>query len=96
MLYEASRAMLSVSYWHVPLQVDDSRKTLSCAVTELLKDIQQERQSHQQSSDQPWVEPQLGVFVVHNKQREKLGQLPEDIMRNRWATSVELDQQAPF
>jgi hypoxanthine phosphoribosyltransferase len=67
-------------------QVDDSRKTLSCAVTELLRDIQQEQQQHMRTQpDQPWVAPELGVFVVHNKQRPKLAQLPEDLMKDRCA-----------
>jgi hypothetical protein len=65
-------------------QVDDSRKTLSCAVTELQKDIEQERQQHEAAHpDTPWDAPEIGVFVVHNKQRMKLAQLPESIMRNR-------------
>jgi hypothetical protein len=68
------------------LQVDDSRKTLSCAVTELLKDIQLEQQQHEQEHPgRPWAAPDLGIFVVHNKQRKKLAQLPDSIMQNRCA-----------
>lgn len=65
-------------------QVDDSRKTLSCAVTELLRDIEQERQQHEAAHPHtPWDAPDLGVFVVHNKQRTKLAQLPDSVMKDR-------------
>jgi hypothetical protein len=75
------------------LQVDDSRKTLACAVTELLQDIQLEQQQHEHAHpDMPWAAPDLGIFVVHNKQRKKLGQLPDSIMQNRCArVTIALD-----
>lgn len=70
-------------------QVDDSRKTLACAVTELQRDILHEQQQHAQAHpDKPWAAPQLGVFVVHNKQRAKLAQLPEELMENRCAAAA--------
>lgn len=57
---------------------------MCCAVSELQKDIQQEQQQHKKMlPDKPWLEPQLGVFVVHNKQRAKLAELPEDLMNHR-------------
>lgn len=54
-------------------------------MTELLKDVEAERQQHEATQpDTPWQEPQLGIFVVHNKQvKKKLAQLPEDIMQHR-------------
>jgi hypothetical protein len=72
-------------------EVDDSRKTLSCAVTELLKDIQLEQQQHEQEHPgRPWAAPDLGIFVVHNKQRKKLAQLPDSIMQNRYFAAAEV------
>ena len=60
-------------------------------MTELLSDIRQEQQQHQQvAPDQPWVQPELGVFVVHNKQRPKLAQLPDDILRDRCVLTLTL------
>ncbi|KAI0821569.1 hypothetical protein BC629DRAFT_1579076 [Irpex lacteus] len=43
-------------------EIDDSRKTLQYAVSELKKD-----------------RTEFGIFVVHNKRKEKLGKLPEDL-----------------
>jgi hypoxanthine phosphoribosyltransferase len=67
-------------------QVDDSRRTLACAVSELEADIERERAQHEATSgpgSSPWQAPQLGVFVVHNKQREKRAALPADLMQHR-------------
>jgi hypoxanthine phosphoribosyltransferase len=80
------------------LQVDDSRKTLAHAVAELHADIAAEREAFLQTADSSgangssngsngssssWVEPELGIFVLHNKLRPKLAELPEEIMHNR-------------
>jgi hypoxanthine phosphoribosyltransferase len=78
------------------LQVDDSRKTLAHAVAELHADIAAEREaflrtadssgangSNGSSSSSSWVEPELGIFVLHNKLRPKLADLPDDIMHKR-------------
>jgi hypoxanthine phosphoribosyltransferase len=35
------------------------------------------------SGEAAWVEPQLGVFVLHNKLRPKLAELPESLMHCR-------------
>jgi hypothetical protein len=35
------------------------------------------------SSSSSWVEPELGIFVLHNKLRPKLADLPEEIMQKR-------------
>jgi hypothetical protein len=35
------------------------------------------------SSSSSWVEPELGIFVLHNKLRPKLSDLPEEIMQKR-------------
>lgn len=62
-------------------------------MTELLQDIQLEQQQHEHAHpDRPWAAPDLGIFVVHNKQRKKLGQLPDSIMQNRCArVTIALD-----
>lgn len=66
------------------LQVDDSRKTLAHAVSELEQDIEAERLQHKKSNPgQPWHAPELGVFVLHNKLRPKLAGLPDHVMNSR-------------
>jgi hypoxanthine phosphoribosyltransferase len=78
------------------LQVDDSRKTLAHAVAEIQADIAAERSAFLQTADSSgsngtgigsssssWVEPELGIFVLHNKLRPKLAELPEEIMQSR-------------
>ncbi|KAL7416910.1 hypothetical protein BDY24DRAFT_378680 [Mrakia frigida] len=60
-------------------EVDDSRKTLSYAVTELLKDI--EKLTAELSPEEAATHPptQIAVFVVHNKLIPKLGELPANV-----------------
>lgn len=59
-------------------EVDDSRTTLEYAVRELLVDINaQTQEARAQGQDVP--DTQLGVFVIHNKQRPKKGVLPAGV-----------------
>lgn len=64
-------------------EVDDTRKTLSYAVAELAKDIEHQRVAYEAKKaegDAEWEAPKLGVFVVHNKLKDKSGQLPQELL----------------
>ncbi|KAJ2961237.1 hypothetical protein NQZ79_g3551 [Umbelopsis isabellina] len=61
-------------------EVDDTRQTLSYAVQELLRDIEKQ----QRESDNP-APTKLGVFVLHNKIKQKKASLPDEIMKNYFA-----------
>ncbi|UJR31561.1 hypothetical protein I4U23_019048 [Adineta vaga] len=61
-------------------EVDETRTTLSYAVSELEKDIAKQRES----STQEWIEPKLGIFVVHNKSIPKRGKLPDNLMKDSY------------
>ncbi|KAG8929177.1 hypoxanthine-guanine phosphoribosyltransferase [Tulasnella sp. 418] len=59
-------------------EVDDSRSTLSYAVSELQKDVETQLLAlpeHERESKRT----KFAVFVVHNKLKEKVAQLPPDI-----------------
>ncbi|KAI0305889.1 PRTase-like protein [Multifurca ochricompacta] len=59
-------------------EVDDSRKTLQYAVSELRKDVEKAIQllpEHERDD----AKSQFAVFVVHNKLKTKLGSIPSDI-----------------
>lgn len=64
-------------------EVDETRTTLSYAVNELEKDIEKQRISSIENNEQ-WIEPKLGVFVVHNKTIAKRHILPEHIMKDAY------------
>jgi len=69
-------------------EVDDSRRTLDYAVSELNKDISAQALKLGRKD-----ETVFGVFVVHNKDKHKEGELPERVMRNRyWAGQTTGDQ----
>ncbi|KAH9066682.1 PRTase-like protein [Lactarius vividus] len=59
-------------------EVDDSRKTLQYAVSELHKDADNALQSLPHYKREG-AKTKFAVFVVHNKLKPKLGSLPEDI-----------------
>ncbi|OJT01888.1 Hypoxanthine-guanine phosphoribosyltransferase [Trametes pubescens] len=59
-------------------EVDDSRKTLHYAVTELQQDVEREL-ALLPESEREAKRTKFAVFVVHNKLKPKLGQLPDDI-----------------
>lgn len=68
-------------------EVDDTRKTLHYAVAELAKDVVKQRAEYEAQrgpEDPAWKEPNLGVFVVHNKIKDKAGSLPPDLLESRY------------
>ncbi|KAK7905523.1 hypoxanthine-guanine phosphoribosyltransferase [Exophiala xenobiotica] len=65
-------------------EVDDTRQTLEYAVKELEKDVETARQL--QGSSQ---KTKFSIFVLHNKDKVKKGQLPEDMVNeNRYLAAV--------
>jgi uncharacterized protein len=70
-------------------EVDETRTTLSYAVRELSKDIDEQRRvAHETNAE--WIEPKLGVFVVHNKRATKRADLPEELMRQSYFVGEEV------
>ncbi|EIW58633.1 PRTase-like protein [Trametes versicolor FP-101664 SS1] len=59
-------------------EVDDSRKTLHYAVTELQQDVEREL-ALLPESEREAKRTKFAVFVVHNKLKPKLGEIPSDI-----------------
>ncbi|CAF2711813.1 unnamed protein product [Rotaria sp. Silwood2] len=64
-------------------EVDETRTTLSYAVKELEKDIEKQRNVSKENNEE-WIEPKLGVFVVHNKTIPKRANLPENLMKDSY------------
>ncbi|OAX43918.1 PRTase-like protein [Rhizopogon vinicolor AM-OR11-026] len=58
-------------------EIDDSRKTLQYALSELHKDVESELQLLPES-ERDSKRTKFAVFVVHNKLKLKLGELPPD------------------
>jgi hypoxanthine phosphoribosyltransferase len=71
-------------------EVADTRTTLAFAVEELKKDIEAEEIRHGMKPGES--NTVLGVFVLHNKLKEKKRGLPKDIMENYFA-AVEMPDQ---
>lgn len=61
-------------------EVDDTRTTLHYAVSELKKDV--EMQAREKGVDPGLTK--FGVFVLHDKQKEKKADLPEEIMNGNY------------
>ncbi|PCH44214.1 PRTase-like protein [Wolfiporia cocos MD-104 SS10] len=59
-------------------EVDDSRKTLHYAISELQKDVERELLALPEA-ERDAQRTKFAVFVVHNKLKPKLAQLPESI-----------------
>ncbi|EGO22079.1 hypothetical protein SERLADRAFT_472396 [Serpula lacrymans var. lacrymans S7.9] len=59
-------------------EVDDSRKTLHYALTELQKDVELELAAFPES-ERDALRTKFAIFVVHNKLKPKFAQLPPDI-----------------
>ncbi|EER44769.1 xanthine phosphoribosyltransferase [Histoplasma capsulatum H143] len=59
-------------------EVDDTRTTLEYAVRELQKDVQ----VAQQQLGREGETTTFSVFVLHNKNKDKKGTLPTDMMEN--------------
>lgn len=64
-------------------EVDETRTTLSYAINELMNDISKQKAQVAETNEQ-WIEPKLGVFVVHNKMLAKRANLPEEIMKDAY------------
>ncbi|CAF3763115.1 unnamed protein product [Rotaria sp. Silwood1] len=62
-------------------EVDETRTTLNYAIKELEKDIEKQRILSKENHEE-WIEPKLGIFVVHNKTIPKRANLPEYIMKD--------------
>ncbi|KAG5637749.1 hypothetical protein H0H81_003387 [Sphagnurus paluster] len=59
-------------------EVDDTRKTLNYALTELQKDVEVELLNYPESEREALrAETKFAIFVVHNKRKPKLAELPE-------------------
>ncbi|ETI21153.1 hypothetical protein G647_07497 [Cladophialophora carrionii CBS 160.54] len=65
-------------------EVDDTRTTLEYAVKELEKDVETARQQLGRTE-----KTKFSIFVLHNKDKEKKGKLPEDMVNeNRYLAAV--------
>jgi len=60
-------------------EVDDTRTTLDYAVRELQKDVEAVSKRLGRESE----ETKLSVFVLHNKDKDKKGSLPEDMITSK-------------
>ncbi|KAF3901884.1 hypothetical protein ABW21_db0201468 [Orbilia brochopaga] len=58
-------------------EVDDTRTTLQYAVQELQKDVKEQSAKLGRSE-----KTNFSIFVLHNKDKEKRGKLPEDIVES--------------
>lgn len=56
-------------------EVDDTRTTLEYAVRELEKDVEQARKQLGRTE-----QTKFSIFVLHNKDKQKKGHLPQDMM----------------
>jgi len=59
-------------------EVDDTRTTLEYAVRELEKDVEQARQQLGRTE-----QTKFSIFVLHNKDKEKKGHLPKDMIDDK-------------
>jgi hypoxanthine phosphoribosyltransferase len=66
-------------------EVDDTRTTLEYAVRELQKDVETAQQKLGRSDEKTT----FSIFVLHNKDKEKKGHLPSDMLdENRYLAAV--------
>lgn len=69
-------------------EVDDTRTTLEYAVKELQKDVEEARRKL--GSDE---KTEFGIFVLHNKDKQKRGIIPADVTSGRyWAARTVGDE----
>jgi hypoxanthine phosphoribosyltransferase len=61
-------------------EVDDTRTTLEYAVRELEKDVIEA----QKKSGREGEKTTFSIFVLHNKDKQKKGVLPEDVVQGRY------------
>ncbi|KAG0195436.1 hypoxanthine-guanine phosphoribosyltransferase, partial [Mortierella sp. GBA43] len=66
-------------------EVDDTRRTLAYAVRELTRDLLME------GKEVP--ETKIGVFVLHNKEKPKREELPDEIMNGRYFACKQMPDQ---
>jgi hypothetical protein len=59
-------------------EVDDTRKTLEYALSELQEDVEKELQALPESEREA-NRTEFAIFVVHNKAKPKFGKLPPDV-----------------
>ncbi|KAJ5824373.1 hypothetical protein N7447_006713 [Penicillium robsamsonii] len=69
-------------------EVDDTRTTLKYAVEELEKDVEEARKQLPAEDEKKNKETKFHVFVLHNKNKAKKGDLPEDMTANRYHAAV--------
>ncbi|KAG0348136.1 hypoxanthine-guanine phosphoribosyltransferase [Podila humilis] len=73
-------------------EVDDTRRTLAYAVKELTKDLELEAAKlREQGKEVP--ETKIGIFVLHNKLKEKREELPKEIMDSRYFACKQMPDQ---
>ncbi|EYE92611.1 xanthine phosphoribosyltransferase [Aspergillus ruber CBS 135680] len=68
-------------------EVDDTRTTLEYAVRELQKDVETAQKQLGRESEKT----NFFVFVLHNKNKAKKGQLPEDMVEKYYHASLTTD-----
>ncbi|KAE9970416.1 hypothetical protein BLS_004918 [Venturia inaequalis] len=61
-------------------EVDDTRTTLDYAIRELQKDV--ETAAREQGRTDELANTQFSIFVLHNKDKPKKGQLPSEMLDN--------------
>jgi len=68
-------------------EVDDTRTTLEYAVRELEKDVEEARKLKGLTGEEG--KTRFSIFVLHNKEKEKRGVLPKELMDGgRYAAAV--------
>lgn len=68
-------------------EVDDTRTTLEYAVRELEKDVEAARKLKGITGEEG--KTRFSIFVLHNKEKQKRGQLPKELMDGgRYAAAV--------
>ncbi|KAF1348702.1 phosphoribosyltransferase-like protein [Delphinella strobiligena] len=65
-------------------EVDDTRTTLEYAVRELEKDVQIATEKLGRTAEKT----NFSIFVVHNKDKQKKGKLPEELVEKRYYAAV--------
>jgi uncharacterized protein len=60
---------------------------LSYALRELKKDVEEQARKSGRSDEKT----QFGVFVLHNKNKQKKGVLPEDVVNGRYWAADQID-----
>lgn len=71
-------------------EVDDSRKTLVYAVKELMKDIEEQEKAAGMKKGESGTE--IGIFVVYNKEKPKVEELCEEVMRKYYPAATTPDR----